>query len=203
MIPAAAMAQDRPRYTENEIVRHDRVDLKVADFDSKGLILDIGGGGEAVISQMKGQQVVAIDLMARELQEAPGNPLLKIVMDATDMKFMDTAFPVATCFFTLMFVPMEKHLKVLQETYRVLQPGGRLLVWDVEVPVRPAAEKKVVVYYFNFLLPGKTVKTGYGTPYREVARTMPYFEGLAKEAGFQVGEKRVEGRTFFIELKKG
>lgn len=36
-----------------------------------GSILDIGGGGEGVIGQLYGQQVVAIDKLQEELDEAP------------------------------------------------------------------------------------------------------------------------------------
>jgi len=45
--------------------------------------LDIGGGGEGVIGQMKGKQVIAIDPNRRELEEAADGPL-KIVMDARE-----------------------------------------------------------------------------------------------------------------------
>jgi hypothetical protein len=52
----------------------------VDDFDAAGYILDIGGGGEGVIGQLKGERVVAIDKQKRELEEAaPG--ALKIVID--------------------------------------------------------------------------------------------------------------------------
>ena len=41
------------------------------DYDLKGSILDIGGGGEAIIGQMYGDRVTAIDNRQEELEEAP------------------------------------------------------------------------------------------------------------------------------------
>lgn len=40
-------------------------------FESQQRILDLGGGGEGVIGQLRGQQVVAVDLRQNELDEAP------------------------------------------------------------------------------------------------------------------------------------
>ena len=37
--------------------------------------MDICGGGEGIIGQMKPAQVIAIDLSKRELEEAPPGPL--------------------------------------------------------------------------------------------------------------------------------
>ena len=63
---AAARAQGGPR-----MHIFDRQDFTVADFQAEGYVLDIGGGGEGIIGQMKPKQVIAIDLSKRELEEAP------------------------------------------------------------------------------------------------------------------------------------
>lgn len=59
--------------------------VEIKDFETNGFILDIGGGGEGVIGQMKTKQVIAIDLYKSELKAAPDGPFLKVVMDATDL----------------------------------------------------------------------------------------------------------------------
>ena len=59
------------------------IDLR--NFSLNGRILDIGGGGEGVIGQLKGENVVAIDLKENELEsglKAGDTKSLKIAMDA-------------------------------------------------------------------------------------------------------------------------
>ena len=48
--------------------------VQVSDpFRDEDLILDLGGGGEGIIGQLRGRQVVALDLRKGELEEsAPG-----------------------------------------------------------------------------------------------------------------------------------
>src|SRR5512141_2769979 len=87
---ATAVSQERPK--PEQVYRHPKLEISLPDFPAEGLILDIGGGGEGVIEQLKGRQVVAVDMSKRELDDAPGNPLLKIVMDARDLKFVDKSF---------------------------------------------------------------------------------------------------------------
>lgn len=66
----------------------------------KGKILDIGGGGEGIIGQLYGEQVVAIDKRQEELDEAP-DCFEKVLMDATEMVFgrndYETAAFVGLC----------------------------------------------------------------------------------------------------------
>jgi hypothetical protein len=76
----------------------DRVKLEVKNFETDGLILDIGGGGEGVIGRLKGSQVIAIDLRKDELDGIIDGPH-KIVMDARLLAFPDNSFATATAFF--------------------------------------------------------------------------------------------------------
>jgi ubiquinone/menaquinone biosynthesis C-methylase UbiE len=156
----AAPAQERPK--PEQVFRHDKLEVVLPDFPAEGLILDIGGGGEGVIGQLKGRQVVAIDLIKRELEDAPGEPLLKIVMDARDLKFLDGSFATATVFFTFMYIAPDDHAKVLAEIHRVLKPGGRLLIWDVVFPAKSDPRQLYVLYPLHVKLPAKDIATGYG-----------------------------------------
>ena len=177
-----------------------RLDVIVEDFQAQGLILDIGGGGEGVIGQLKGERVIAIDISKRELEEAPPGPL-KLIMDARDLKFLDNSFNTATIFFTLMYIDGQDHQKVFSEVSRVLRPGGRLLIWDVLFPRRPEGEK-MGVFPLSITLPQKTIKTGYGVRWPEEGRELDHFLHLAENNGFKVLKKDSQASWFFLELER-
>jgi ubiquinone/menaquinone biosynthesis C-methylase UbiE len=193
-------AQERPK--PEQILRHAKLEVAVPDFPAQGLVLDIGGGGEGVIGQLKGNQVVAVDLSKRELEEAPGEPLLKIVMDARDLKFLDKTFDTATVFFTFMYIAPADHAKVFEEIHRVLRPGGRLLIWEAVFPQKAEPGELYVMYPLHIQLPGKDISTGYGVKIIE-GQGAEHFLELAKSAGFEVVSRKDEAGWFHLELRKG
>jgi ubiquinone/menaquinone biosynthesis C-methylase UbiE len=197
---AFAAAQDRPK--PEQVFRHEKLEVKVPDFPAEGLILDIGGGGEGVIGQLKGTQVIAIDLLKRELEEAPSGPLLKIVMDARDLKFLDGSFPTATVFFTFMYIAPADHETVFREAHRVLATGGRLLIWDVIFPKKADPEQTAIVYPLHISLPAKEINTGYGVRFLDSEQGIAHFVELARKTGFQVVAQQPEKGWFFLELRK-
>ena len=102
------MEDHHPEISEDRLFFFEEQEVIVSDIDAPGYILDIGGGGRGVIGTLKGEQVIAIDPSRRELEGAPAGPL-KIVMDATDLQFLDGAFSAATSFFTLMYIKGSDH----------------------------------------------------------------------------------------------
>lgn len=177
--------------------------VQVDDFASPGYILDVGGGGEGIIGLLKGRDVIAIDTSQRELEEAPAGPL-KIVMDARDLQFLDGAFATATAFFSLMYLKSRHdQQKVLDEVFRVLQPGGRFLIWDMNVPPRPKGEERdICATRLRVSIGAQIIKTGYGQPWPPDNRDLAYYSELAAAAGFQVIEQRQDGRLIFLRLQK-
>jgi SAM-dependent methyltransferase len=196
--PAAQPAQAKPQ----PFATHPKLEVVLPDFPAEGLILDVGGGGEGVIGQLKGRQVVAIDLLKQELDEAPGQPLLKIVMDARDLKFTDAAFRTTTVFFTFMYIDPADHERVLREIHRVLEPGGRLLVWDPVFPTKQDPGQAGILFPLHVKLPAKEINTGYGVRFRE-GQGAEHFVALAGKTGFEVVSRRNEAGWFSLELKKG
>ena len=97
-----------------------------------GPILDIGGGGECVIGQIYGKQVIAIDHSREELDEAP-DCCEKRVMDAEKLVFPDQSFDNVTFFYSLMYMTGDMQKKAIREALRVLRPGGRMLIWDSDI----------------------------------------------------------------------
>ena len=195
----AALAQHR-QLDEKELIRYERQDITVPDFSAAGYIVDLGGGGEGIIGQLKPKQTIAVDLIRRELEQSPPGPL-KIVMDARDLKFLDKAIPTVTAFYCLMYVAEGDHSKVFAEAYRVLEPGGRLLLWEAATP-RREGDRKWALFPLTVNLPGKQVKTGYGVPLGEQPHDLAYFSRLGSQVGFRTVTSRQAGLHFYLELQR-
>lgn len=97
-----------------------------------GSILDIGGGGEAVIGQIYKDRVTAIDNCKEELEEAP-DCCSKQLMDATELSFPDDSFDNVTFFYTLMYMTAEEQQKSICEAARVLRVGKQMYIWDCDI----------------------------------------------------------------------
>ena len=171
------------------------------DLASEARILDIGGGGEGIVGLLKGGQVVAIDTSPEELAEAAEGPL-KLVMDARDLTFLDGMFDVVTTFFTLMYVGREDHTLVLSEAKRVLRAGGRLMIWDAELPARGERAEDIAVVPLLVDLPHGEVETGYGILWPDEPLTMSRYVDLARQMGFDVVREEQDGHVFYLELLK-
>jgi ubiquinone/menaquinone biosynthesis C-methylase UbiE len=150
---------------------------------------------------LKGKQVVAIDLIKRELEDAPGDPLIKIVMDARDLKFLDKTFATTTAFFTFMYIGADDHEKVFQEISRVLRPGGRLLIWDGIFPKKADPRQLYVHFPLHVRLPAVDINTGYGVRFCE-GQGADHYLALAKKVGLELVSRKDESGWFFLELRK-
>jgi SAM-dependent methyltransferase len=197
----AAFAQHGDPIAPERIFRYERQPVTVPDFAATGWILDIGAGGEGIIGQLKGAQVVGIDLSARELKDAPPGPL-KIVMDASDLKFIDGSFNTVSCFFTMMYIPANLHDKVFSEVARVMAPGGRFLLWDPILPAQPNPKQDIVVVPLTINLPKGTVQTGYGVHWPQVSQDVAYWTRVGERAGLKAVVTKVSGQTFYLEFVK-
>lgn len=194
----AALAQT-PQRTETE-----REEVVIPDFPATGYILDLGGGCRGTIGRVKGEQVVAIDISMRELNEAPSS-FLKIVMDASDLKFPDKSFHTVTAFFAIMFMKPDIHQKVFAEAFRVLAPGGEWLIWDASIPARAASGDNTFLINLHTRLPKETIDYGYSVLRLDVERDPAYYRSLAEQAGFKVESSELIGRNrkaFFLRLHK-
>ncbi len=178
------------------------VETQVIELEPLGVdgpILDIGGGGEGVIGRLMGRQVVAIDRSRRELEETT-NEALKVVMDATDLKFLDGSFDAVTSFYTFMYMDEETHRKVLMEAHRVLRKGGAFHVWDVAMDP-DAAGKPYILVSIEARLPKETIKASYGHRYDKLL-TIESLSTLGEEAGFTVAESKRLQDSFYLVLRK-
>lgn len=170
-------------------------------IDRDGYILDIGGGGEGIIGQLEGERVVAIDLREDELKETVDG-FLKIVMDAKDLKFLDNSFPTVTSFFSMMYMNSDDQKEVMKEIYRVLKPGGELLLWDLIIPARFDESKNVFATFLQIHLPDKTIQTGYGCPWEHRTQDAPQIRDLALASGLELVKENIEEHKFHFRFKK-
>ena len=174
--------------------------IEMNPMKTNGFILDIGGGGEGIIGRLNGRKVVAIDTRIEELEEAK-NDSLKIVMDATDLKFLPSSFDAVTSFFSLMYIKNDNHPKVFEEIHKVLARGGKFYIWDVRIPPKHA-DKRVFVLPLEIILPGDKVETGYGIGWENKEQDLAYFKELTEKADFNIIDEWIRGEIFFLELMK-
>lgn len=172
--------------------------IELNPIETGGLILDVGGGGEGIIGKLSGTQVVTVDISERELLETQ-NEALKIVMDATDLKFLPHSFDVYTAFFSLMYIPKNKHLRVFKEAHRVLKDNGKLLLWDVKIPSKPRGYKAFIVR-LKVRLPNEEIEAGYGAKWQ--TQDIEHFRKLAEKTNFKILNIWSRGEIFYLEMSK-
>ena len=164
-----------------------------------GRILDIGGGGEGIISQHSGNGVVAIDARKEELEETPDIGL-KIVMNACDLKFLDKSFDHITCFFSLMYMSRNEIEIFFKEAHRVLRDDGYLWIWDVTIPY-PAQSDVFVAQLEVMISDTLRVSTGYGIAWTR-AHSLEILQATGGECSFTPCEKSTTDETFFLRMRK-
>jgi len=176
-------------------------DFEDIAFDN-GFILDIGGGGEGVIGQLKGKDVVAIDFREKELLEAADGPL-KIIMDARDLKFLDESFPTVTAFFALMYIKeKDDQIRVFQEVARVLKQGGKFHIWEVDLVENPKTDKEFYIIHLRYKTGQEYKETGYGMRWPKYPRGMKDYLEMAEAVGLVEDTSRLVGNTFYLSLRK-
>jgi ubiquinone/menaquinone biosynthesis C-methylase UbiE len=196
------MDSTQPRINFDSLYYFPRQKIIVEDFDAAGLILDIGAGGQGVIGRMKGGQVVAIDSIRSELEASPPGPL-KIVMDAVNLQFIDCSFSTATLFCTLLYAREHEQERIIQEAYRVLVPGGRLLVWDFNFPTTQDPTREIAAFPVSICLPDyDEISAGYGTQWPESNHDLDYYARLAQSCGFVVNVRREKEQMLYMEFQK-
>ncbi len=175
-------------------------EITLRHIKTEGLILDIGGGGEGLVSRIEGKKVCAIDIRLSEIREAQihGPPSNWFVGDGQHLCFQNNVFDTVTLWFSLGYMSdwsMKKN--VLEEVHRVLIKKGRLSILASKIP----EDCERLIFWGNFTLPDGTVsQTGYGviggqdqTPERVVQ--------LLKSIGFEVSSQD-NGVWFEIQASK-
>lgn len=193
---------EQPLIDEKRMFVIDQQVVRVEDvFRDDDLILDLGGGGEGVVGQLRERQVVAVDLRREELEESAPGPI-KVIANAKELPFLDESFDAATAFFFLMYVPAADRASVLREAHRVLRPGRILHIWDVTIPAQGERTQEMFVVPVRAELPDRTIETGYGVPWNSREMSANAVAQTAQAAGFTVDDMTQEGETFHLTLRR-
>jgi len=173
--------------------------VDISDIVFAGRILDIGGGGEGIISQHSGESVIAIDKRADELAETPDIGT-KIIMDACQLNFLDGYFDNVTCFYTLMYMDSPQIERFLSEAYRVMKTGSLFWIWDVIIPIEPSAD--VFIAQLEVTISNRrTIKTGYGVSWSK-EQSLIAIKTLCEKAGFHYESGSENAESFFLCFSK-
>jgi len=180
----------------------EQAEISLERIPTEGYLLDIGGGGEGIIGQLEGTRVVAIDKRKDELQEASVGNYLRIVMDASNLQFLDASFPTVTAFFSMMYMPLDIQKKVFEEISRVLTPEGEFWLWDLNIPKQYDTNKQVYAIALSIHLPEGEIGTGYGCPWEGREQDASHFKKLGEEVGLEITEELIEEHKFFLKFQK-
>jgi SAM-dependent methyltransferase len=163
-----------------------------------GLILDIGGGGEGIVSRIEGSRVCAIDINMNEIKEAQiyGSSPQWLACSGEALPFRTAVFETTTIWFSLDYVAnWEMKRAVMQEAFRVLRKKGALSILSSRIVCREAR----FVLKMRYTLPdGSVYQTGYGVKGNQ-GQTMDKIGDIVEESGFQITKRDDNGHWFRVE----
>ena len=175
--------------------------IQLERIEKKGLVVDIGGGGEGLVSRLEGARVCAVDIRMDEIREARihNPPSNWFACDGSQLCFHSSTFDIATFWFSLGYMKGWKlKADVLGEAYRVLGHGGVILIKAARVDCK----EERYVFKVDYTLPdGSLSRTGYGLKGQQ-NQTMKTVAELVQDVGFQVVACHDYGHWFSIEGSK-
>ncbi len=175
-----------------------RATLVAAEVGPGDRVLDLacGTGDLAEQAASLGADVIGLDFAGVMLRQAKHRsvPASFIQGDAAALPFGDASHSVVTCGFALRnFVSLPQ---VFAELARVLEPGGRIALIDVDRP-KSALVRAAHSLYFDRVVPFVGGLLSDRAAYRYLPESTAYLppgdalEAMLREAGFERVERRV------------
>lgn len=164
-------------------------------------ILDIGGGGEGLVSRLEGQRVFAVDIRFDKIQEARLYDVHSqwILADARSICFQDASFNVASFWFSLgYFHSFKLKFAALAEAFRCMKEGGLLSI----IAAKIANKEEKHVFNAHFVFPnGSISQIGFGVRGKQ-NQNVAIISQLVRSAGFKVIGSERHKYWFRIEALK-
>jgi len=170
-------------------------------IQTEGVILDIGGGDEGLVSRIEGSKVCAVDIRLSEIREAQiyGPPANWFVADGRNLCFQNDVFDVVTLWFSLGYMSdWAIKQSVLIEAHRVLDKKGKLWILASTIP----KSCKRFIFWGHFTLPdGSISQTGYGVRGGQ-GQTLDRIADLLESTGLKIQSKEDNDAWFEIQAVK-
>lgn len=116
-------------------------DIKLRHIRHEGLIVDIGGGGEGLVSRVETTRVCAVDISLNKIREALIHGLVSqwLLSDGRALPVKDDVFDVATLWFSLGYIQDWKvKNQLMSELVRVLKPSGCISIIGAKIDCNEA-----------------------------------------------------------------
>ncbi len=176
--------------------------LKVLDVacgtgDSTIDIAKAGGSGISVIGADISSGMMSL-VMEKAARAGVTDRIRLMVADGTALPFEDGSFDVVTCSFGIR--NFEDKAAGLREFFRVLKPGGRLVILELSVPSKPWLRKLYDIYFMHVMPLIGGIISGDKAAYKYLPASVhafpaaPVFTGMVSAAGFR--DARFQALTF-------
>jgi SAM-dependent methyltransferase len=176
--------------------------IMLDELPKNRLILDIGAGGEGLVSRVGGKLVFAVDYRMSEILEARIHdpPANWFVSDARHLPFCRNSFDMATLWFSLGYMRnWTIKERVLSQVFETLRTSGELSILDSRIDCR----EEHFIFNALFTLPdGTTAKVGYGV-HGNQEQTLDRVCSLLTKVGFDEIQTEDNNWWFRVHAIKG
>jgi ubiquinone/menaquinone biosynthesis C-methylase UbiE len=175
--------------------------VKLEEIPGSGRILDVGAGGEGIVSRLAGERVCAVDINIDKIREARiyEQDAHWFLCDGRALCFRENTFDIATLWFSLGYIrTVTAKQEVFREVFRVLRPDGLLLLQAFRLD----CEETGAVIRIDFEFPDGTItRTGYGVACQQ-DQTIRTVTRLVSLCGFSIELCEDRGGLFVIYGRK-